>query len=113
MYDLSESFARRSKDNVNRSTMAKSKNIKVNYTSLGREKALGIADLDTREIFIDSRVRGKQKLYMLIHESNHILHPDWTEEQVISYSRQMTAVLWAEHIRFVDNSTVRNLHQQV
>ena len=43
------------------------KPIIVRYKKLGREKVLGLADLDTQEIIIDPRQPSKELLGTLLH----------------------------------------------
>ena len=63
------------------------KPIIVRYKKLGREKVLGLADLDTQEIIIDPRQPSKELLGTLL-ECIHLLaddleRPDWPEERVL------------------------------
>ena len=64
------------------------KPIIVRYQKLGRERVLGLADLDTHEIIVDPRQPSKELLGTLLHECIHLLaddlgNPDWPEERVI------------------------------
>ena len=64
------------------------KPIIVRYKNLGREKVLGLGDLDTQEIIIDPRQPSKELLGTLLHERIHLLaddleRPDWPEERVL------------------------------
>lgn len=75
--------------------------IKIKYKKLGREKIWGHADSYPLEI--DSRVIGKKKMEIIIHESLHYLLPDKTEEQIEGMAVRLTKTLWHEKFRQVDN----------
>ena len=75
------------------------KPIIVRYKKLGREKVLGLADLDTQEIIIDPRQPSKELLGTLLHECIHLLaddleRPDWPEERVLEREEKMRDVVW-------------------
>ena len=75
------------------------KPIIVRYKKLGREKVLGLADLDTQEIIIDPRQPSKELLGTLLHECIHLLaddleRPDWPEERVLEWEEKMRDVVW-------------------
>ena len=74
------------------------KPIIVRYKKLGREKVLGLADLDTQEIIIDPRQPSKELLGTLLHECIHLLaddleRPDWPEERVLEWEEKMRDVV--------------------
>lgn len=77
--------------------------MRVLFKKLGREKAWGSADLDSHTIEIDPRLKGRKYLEILIHEAMHIMNPEWSETKVITQSKRLTRLLWAEHFRKVDN----------
>lgn len=76
--------------------------IKIVHKKLGREKAYGMADSDGT-IYIDPRLKGKKHLEICTHEVGHLLHPEFSEEQVIRDSVILTKVLWDMGYRRVDN----------
>ena len=78
--------------------------MKVVYRKLGKEKAWGQAHTDSNMIEIDPRLKGRKKMEILIHESLHILNPEWSETKVIDQSKKLSNLLWKEHYREVDNS---------
>ena len=80
------------------------KKIKVIYRKLGREKVYGLANLGFNEIEIDSRIKSKKHLELIIHESLHILFPEAEEEEIEYKAIILTNTLWYEHYRRVDNS---------
>ena len=45
---------------------------------------------------------AKRKLEILLHEATHWQYPDMSEEDVIKRSRELTEILWKEHLRFVE-----------
>lgn len=77
--------------------------IKLIYKKLGREKAYGMADSDG-VIYIDTRVKGKKHLELVIHECLHILYPMDSEEAIVDKSVTLCKILWKEGYRRVDNS---------
>lgn len=77
--------------------------MKVQYKKLGREKAWGSAHLDDNTIEIDSRLKGRKLMEILIHEALHILNPTFSETKVVEQSKRLTQLLWSQHFRKVDN----------
>ena len=77
--------------------------IKIIYRKLGREQAHGIAESDG-VVYIDSRLKGKKQLEILLHECLHILNPMDDEETIINKSVTLCKILWKEGYRRVDNS---------
>jgi hypothetical protein len=77
--------------------------IKIVYRKLGREQAYGVSSSDG-VIEIDSRLRSKKHLEVLIHEVLHILQPSDSEEEIIKKSVTLTKILWKEGYRRVDQS---------
>ncbi len=68
--------------------------MKVNHRKLGREKAYGLAHVDEQLIEIDTRLKGRHRMEITIHEALHILYPADTEAQVVRKSKRLTKVLW-------------------
>lgn len=79
----------------------KNNKIKVIYRKLGREDAWGLAHTDDNLIEIDSRLRNKRLLQVLIHESAH-LALDLTENQILKLEKVIGNVLWQEGYRKLD-----------
>jgi len=77
--------------------------IKIIYRKLGKEQAYGIASSDGI-IEIDSRLKSKKHLEVLIHELLHLLNPKDTEDMVIKKSVTLTKILWQEGYRRIDQS---------
>ena len=78
--------------------------IKIIYRKLGKEQAYGIASSDGI-IEIDSRLKSKKHLEVLIHECMHLLNPKDSEQMVIKKSVTLTKILWQEGYRRIDQST--------
>ena len=78
------------------------KPIEIRYRKLGKEKAHGLAWCEDGLIEIDTRVKGYNLLYTLIHEIIHVQCPTWSEIRVEGHSKQMTELLWEQGIRKVD-----------
>lgn len=74
---------------------------KVVYRLLGKHQAHGQAT--PKLIEIDSRLKGKKLLEILVHEGVHAYNFNMEEEEVIKLSRFMTDLLWREGWRKVDN----------
>ena len=77
--------------------------IKIIYRKLGKEQAYGMASSDGI-IEIDSRLKSKKHLEVLIHELLHLLNPKDTEDMVIKKSVTLTKILWQEGDRRIDQS---------
>ena len=73
--------------------------IEVKYKKLGRQKAYGIA---YEYIILDTRLKGKKHLEILIHEALHILFPKLSEDDVVTKSILLTNLLWSESYRKTD-----------
>ena len=78
--------------------------IKIVYRKLGREQAYGVASSDG-VIELDSRLKSKKHLEVLIHEVLHILNPEDSEDTIIKKSVTLTKILWKEGYRRIDQST--------
>lgn len=78
--------------------------MEIIYKKLGREKVYGLADDGANTIEIDSRLKGRHHLEILIHESLHILFPDKSETAVTRSARRLANILWRQHYRRVDNN---------
>ena len=78
------------------------KRIKVKYRKLGKEKVWGLADLGDYTIEVDSSLKNKKALEIIIHESLHILHPELSEDEIVRNSIILTNTLWHEKYRKVE-----------
>jgi len=76
--------------------------IKVSHRKLGKEKAWGLADSGLQSIELDIKLKGRRHLLYLIHETLHIIHPEWSESKVVKVSRIMCQLLWEQNFRKVD-----------
>jgi hypothetical protein len=76
--------------------------IKVRYKKLGVQKVWGLADSEGI-IYLDSRLKGKKHLEILIHESLHLLYPDNTEEEVIEKSIVLCQLIWQQRYRRIED----------
>ena len=75
--------------------------IKVKYKKLGKERAWGLADSDGT-VYIDSRLKGKKALEILIHECVHLLWKEENEEEVISKSISLCNAIWNQRYRRIE-----------
>jgi hypothetical protein len=57
---------------------------------------------DNPLIEIDERLRGLDRLTIVVHESIHVAMPTLSERGVIRVSKLVAAVLWADNYRRVD-----------
>lgn len=76
--------------------------MKVIHRKLGKEKADGLAHIDTGTIEIDARLKGRYRLEITIHEALHILYPTDSETAIIRKSKRLCSVLWKEGYRKVE-----------
>lgn len=72
--------------------------IKVKYKKLGKEKVWGLAD-SQGIIYIDSRLKGKKHLEILIHETLHLLYPEDSEDLIVEKSITLTNLIWKQRYR--------------
>lgn len=77
--------------------------MKVISRKLGKEKADGLAHLDTGVIEIDARLKGRYRLEVTLHEALHILYPTDSETTIIRKSKRLTKVLWEQGYRRVES----------
>jgi hypothetical protein len=66
----------------------------VIHRKLGKEKADGLAFCESGIIHIDSRLKGFNHLYTLIHEITHVQNPTWSELKVEGHSKEMATLIW-------------------
>lgn len=81
------------------------KYFKVVRSALGRQGVWGIAHIGDMIIEIDRKLKGAAELEKLIHEAQHHINPEMSEEDVESWSIILTRMLWAEGYRKIDNDT--------
>lgn len=72
------------------------------YKKLGRQRKAGLAWCDDGIIHIDERLKGKEMLYVTIHEIYHILNPTFSEMKVRGHSQEMADLLWEAGFRKAD-----------
>ncbi len=77
--------------------------IKIIYRKLGREKLYGLSSTDGI-VEIDSRLKSKKHLEILIHEVLHILNPNDSEDDIVKKSITLTKLLWKQGYRRIDES---------
>jgi hypothetical protein len=78
------------------------KRIKVKYQKLGKHKAWGMAHFDDNTIVVDSKLRSKKKMEIIIHEVLHCLFKDMEEDEIIRKSIILTNTLWHENFRSIE-----------
>lgn len=81
----------------------KFKHPKVIEMKLGKRNASGIMEYSENTIYIDSRLKGEEKLNVYIHECTHAILPKMTEKQVLDFADRLAEFLWIHHVRFVEN----------
>jgi hypothetical protein len=79
------------------------KRIRVKYKQLGKHKVWGFSD-SAGFVELDSKLKGKKHLEILIHECMHLIMPEDTEEEIVRKSVLLTNTLWFEKYRRVDNA---------
>jgi hypothetical protein len=83
------------------------KKVKLVETKLGHRRSLGLweqVDNRTSMITIDARLKGFQRLLIVLHEALHETCRDWTEEKVVDVSEFLARILWECDYRHVDHS---------
>lgn len=73
--------------------------MKLTEKKLGREQALGMADIDEEGkelVIVDPRQPSKERLDTIIHEALHHICPGWTEKKVIRESKKIRGILWRD-----------------
>lgn len=78
------------------------KRIKVKYKKLGKYKAWGMANYDNNTIEVDSNLKQKKKMEIILHECLHCLFKDMDEDEVIKKSVILTNTLWHENFRSIE-----------
>lgn len=77
--------------------------IKVIYKKLGREKLWGEANFCDNTVVLDSRLKGRKAMEILIHECSHLLLPEAEEDEIVRISTALTKVLWKENYRRIES----------
>ena len=72
------------------------------HKKLGREKAWGMADCGGNTIWLDSRLKGKRRLEVTLHELMHLLYPEESEENVDHCGKLLSRILWREGWRKIE-----------
>jgi hypothetical protein len=85
--------------------------MKIIYRKI--RNAYGLAHLGENTIEIDSRIKGKKLLEILIHEFLHIKYPRATEERIVKVSVELTNILWDQGFRQVDNTDVEPMQDEL
>ena len=80
----------------------KSIKIIVEHTKLGKQRIWG--DAENNIIRIDSRLKGKKHLEIMLHEALHVLHPRMSEEKIVKNSVTLCNLLWQHDYRRVENN---------
>ena len=75
--------------------------IKVKYQKLGKQKVWGLADSEGI-IYLDSRLKGKKHLEILIHESLHLLYPEADEDEIVNKSISLCNLIWKQRYRRIE-----------
>jgi hypothetical protein len=80
--------------------------VKIVETKLGQRQSLGLWEKvndNTSMISIDARLKGFQRLLIVLHEALHEACRDWTEDKVVAVSEFLARVLWECDYRHVDH----------
>lgn len=81
---------------------SKSKKIVLQVRGLGREGADGICWMDENLIEIDKRLKGKERMGVIIHEIAHLGFPDASELEILKFEKIAREVLWDAGYRKVE-----------
>ena len=84
-------------------TRPKTRQPKVIWRKLGKEKAWGMATCDPTSptIEIDTRLSPRRELEVLCHEQLHISLPDLPEAHIDRLGKEMSRNLWSQNYRRV------------
>jgi hypothetical protein len=74
--------------------------LRIVTRKLGRERAWGQQEPGLIEI--DSRLKGRRRLNVLLHEAIHEAFPRVSETGVLNAARTITAALWQQGYRRVE-----------
>lgn len=80
--------------------------IDIVESKLGRKQALGLWEepsANTTKITIDERLKGFQRLLIIMHEGLHEACKDFTEEKVLEVSEVLASIVWRCDYRHVDH----------
>lgn len=80
--------------------MRKRRRLKVVYKNLPTVWGYG----HVYPLQLCKKLKGKKHLEILLHESLHHLHPEWTEDAVKDEAIILCNTMWGEGYRRVDNS---------
>lgn len=77
----------------------------IKYCKLGRHRAHGfwIRGRKQDRILLDTRLKGRHKLTITLHELLHAVDHKWSESRVTAASRMLSRKLWEAGYRCVDN----------
>ena len=75
--------------------------IKVIYKKLGKEQVWGLADSEG-VIYLDTRLKGKKHLEILIHEALHLLYPEAEEDEIVNKSISLCNLIWKQRYRRIE-----------
>ena len=74
--------------------LKKPKEITVTHRKLGKERALGLAYKESKEVVLDSRMEGKEYFLTAIHEGLHCVIPEYVEDKIESVTTELGNFLW-------------------
>lgn len=79
--------------------MKNEESIQITYRKLGKERARGQWVEATRTIELDTRLKGKEHLEVLSHESTHCLLSFLDEDAVDRFAKNLAQILWIDGYR--------------
>lgn len=95
--------------------MARRKNQAIlSFEKLGRQRAWGLYMWDDI-IRVDSRLKGKAKLEIMIHEYFHHLWPDMEEKEIGLKAEKLSEFLYKNGVRIVEegNESVSQMENRL
>lgn len=73
--------------------------VKIVDRKLGRQKAWGMCNFDTKLLEVDPRQDSKNYLDTMVHEMLHLYFPDEPEWRITKVATRMTNELWKRKYR--------------
>ena len=79
--------------------------IKIEFKKLGKKRALGLAYKEENRIELDSSLKGKDFINVMIHEVTHIMFPYLIEDVVDNYANTLAEILYKHGVNKNEESS--------
>lgn len=78
---------------------------RIHYATKRNRGAWGMAYPDERRIEIDPALEGRSKLEILLHESLHVLLPQFPEDVINEFGKTQADLIWRAGFREKDEDS--------